>query len=305
MKDTCASKLIRSVVLLVIAFLVFSGYALTPNRSTVSAQTANWTKLTTPTSEPLRSVHFLNENEGWAAGANATFLRTNGGANWSAANNSFATEVKDFRFVKFLNANVGWLGGSNGYARTTDGGASWVQMFFVAPSQINYQIPEATAAGSATITVINSNGSIAAQGTNVISNVAPGIFTANASGQGLPAGVVLRVRGDGSQVYEPLVQYDTSQNRFNAVPIDLGLASDQVFLVLYGTGWRNLPALRNAVSQIGGTSAETLYAGVAPGFTGTDQLTIRVPASLAGRGEVEVLFTAADIAVNSVRVNIK
>lgn len=128
MKDKCVSKLIRSAVLLVIAFLVFSGYALTAYRSTVRAQTANWTKLTTPTSEPLRSVHFLNENEGWAVGANATLLRTtNGGASWTLANTSFAIEVKDFRAVKLINANIGWLGGSNGYARTADGGASWVE----------------------------------------------------------------------------------------------------------------------------------------------------------------------------------
>jgi photosystem II stability/assembly factor-like uncharacterized protein len=58
-------------------------------------------------------------------------------------------------------------------------------LFFVAPQQINYQIPPGTANGSATVTVTSGDGTIS-QGTINIVTAAPGWFTANANGQGVP-----------------------------------------------------------------------------------------------------------------------
>ena len=92
----------------------------------VYAQSANWTKLTSPSNENLRSIHFLDESNGWAVGANATLLRTtNGGTSWTIINTSFATEIREFNSIRFLNSNVGWLGSTTGFARTTDGGTTW------------------------------------------------------------------------------------------------------------------------------------------------------------------------------------
>jgi hypothetical protein len=33
---------------------------------------------------------------------------------------------------------------------------------------------------------------------------------------------VVRVKGDGTQIYEPVARFDPAQNRFAAVSIDLG-----------------------------------------------------------------------------------
>jgi hypothetical protein len=55
-----------------------------------------------------------------------------------------------------------------------------------------------------------------------IATVAPGLFSANANAQGVPAGVALRVRANGTQVYEPLARFDQAQNKFVSVPLDLG-----------------------------------------------------------------------------------
>ena len=55
---------------------------------------------------------------------------------------------------------------------------------------------------------------------------------------------------------EPLARYDTAQNRFVAVPIDLGPEGDQVFLSLFGTGWR----FRSAESAVQALAA-ALHAG--------------------------------------------
>lgn len=109
----------------------------------------------------------------------------------------------------------------------------------------------------ATIRVFNGEEMVAA-GTLEITNLAPGLFIANANGQGVASAVALRVKGDGTQSYEPVAQYQN--NQFVCQPIDLGPESDQVFLVLYGTGLRYRQNLLVVVTTMGGdVNGEALW----------------------------------------------
>lgn len=135
--------------------------------------------------------------------------------------------------------------------------------------------------------------------------MAAGIFAADATGRGFPAALLLRVKGDGAQSFEPVARFDSQQNRFVAVPIDFGAANDQVFLVLFGTGLRYRQTLSSVTSTIGGVDAETLFAGAQGGLVGLDQVNIRLPRSLTGRGEVDAVLTVAGKAANTVRVTFK
>jgi uncharacterized protein (TIGR03437 family) len=85
----------------------------------------------------------------------------------------------------------------------------------------------------------------------------------------------------------------------------LGAASDQVFLILYGTGIRNRSALSAVVARIGGDNAEVSFAGAQSEFIGLDQVNTLLPRSLAGRGEVDVNLTVDGKAANLVRINIR
>ncbi len=175
-------------------------------------------------------------------------------------------------------------------------------LFFVAPGQINYLIPDGTAAGAATITV-RRNGTDTAQGTISIESVAPGLFAANANGQGVAAAVVLRRRG-GVDTFEPVAQFNSTTSRFEPLPIDLGPETDTVVLVAFGTGFR--AAAQSAVSAtIGGTASTFVATAPAPGFEGLDQANILIPRSLIGRGLVDVVFTATDKPGNTVQINVK
>ncbi len=176
-------------------------------------------------------------------------------------------------------------------------------LFFVSPTQINFQIPSGTSAGSATITVLLNN-TTAGQGTATIETVAPGLFTANATGQGVPAAVAQRIKADGTTTFEPVAQFDSAQNRFVAVPIDLGASTDQLFLVGFGTGFRNRGALSVASATIGGVNADVLFAGAQGDFAGPDQANIRIPRSLAGRGNVDLVFSVNGKTANTVSINI-
>ncbi|MGE0103130.1 MAG: hypothetical protein AB7H86_21770 [Blastocatellales bacterium] len=176
-------------------------------------------------------------------------------------------------------------------------------IFFVSPTQINYQIPDGVIADSAAV-IINNGNDVTAVEMMRIAPIAPGLFTANASGQGVAAAVVLRVKADGEQSYEPVAKFDAEQKVFVPVPIDLGQETDQVFLILYGTGIRNRSSLGAVNVTIGGTDTELLYAGSQEGFAGLDQVNVRLPRSLKGRGEVDVILTGDGASSNSVKISV-
>ncbi len=177
-------------------------------------------------------------------------------------------------------------------------------LFFVSPGQVNYLIPAGTAIGTATVTVTSGDGSVSI-GTAQIATVAPGIFTANGDGQGAPAAVALRVKPGEDMRFEEVAQYDSAQRRFVPRPLDLGAATDQVFLVLFGTGLRQNRNLSAVSARIGGVDATVHFAGAHQQLAGLDQINVGLPRSLIGRGEVDVVLMVDGRAANKVKINIK
>ena len=90
-----------------------------------------------------------------------------------------------------------------------------------------------------------------------------------------------------------------------AAPIDLGPATDQVYLVLYGTGLRQRSALSNVICNIGGVTLTPAYVGAQGSLAGLDQVNLLLPRTLAGRGEVSVMLTVDGKQTNTVKVQIK
>jgi uncharacterized protein (TIGR03437 family) len=176
-------------------------------------------------------------------------------------------------------------------------------LFFVSAGQINHLIPLGTAPGPATVTVVASDGRITIT-TFDVSAVAPGLFSVDASGKGLPAGLVLRQRG-AQQLFEPLSRFDNASRTFVVVPIDLGPTTDQVFLVLYGTGIRQRSNLNAVTCAIGGEVVTAQFAGPQGGLVGLDQVNVPLPRSLAGRGEVEVQLTVDGKTANTLKVHVR
>ncbi len=175
-------------------------------------------------------------------------------------------------------------------------------LFFVSPTQINYQIPPGTETGLATINV-NNNGTITARGTIQVVAVAPGIFTAASNGKDFAAAQIVRVKSTGQQSTEPVVRYDATQSKFVAVPIDFG--ADEIVLVLYATGVRNRSDLKNVSATVGGLPMNVEYTGNQNQFVGLDQINMRLARSLVGRGEVEVKLMIDGRAANAVKINVK
>jgi uncharacterized protein (TIGR03437 family) len=138
-----------------------------------------------------------------------------------------------------------------------------------------------------------------------VATVTPGLFSANSDGKGVALGSALRVRPNGSQVTEAIARFDAAQNRFVAVPIDLAISSDQVFLILFGTGLRNRSSLTGVSATIGGEPADLLAATAVQGAVGLDQVNLRLPLGLRGRGEVNVVLRVDGREANTVTVTIR
>jgi uncharacterized protein (TIGR03437 family) len=118
-----------------------------------------------------------------------------------------------------------------------------------------------------------------------IRGVVPGLFAKDGSGKGEAAAIALNAAGE--------------QVEF---PVDVGRGP--VYLSLYGSG------IRQAVSgtvqvQIGGMTVPALYAGAQPTLAGLDQVNVKLPAALAGAGEVDVRISAGGITSNTVTIRIQ
>ena len=145
-------------------------------------------------------------------------------------------------------------------------------LLYVAPGQVNYLIPPGTALGNATVTIIPSDGSVSTA-TAKVDAVVPGLFTYLASNIRYAAAQLVRIR-DGVQTMEPLVR--VIDGRLEPAPIDIGPPSDEVHLVLFGTGWRGRSALANVKVNIGHAELPVQYAGPQGVYAGLDQLNVRL-----------------------------
>jgi uncharacterized protein (TIGR03437 family) len=179
------------------------------------------------------------------------------------------------------------------------GGVSSAPLVFVSPNQVTFEIPSSVAAGLATVTV-TASGSSQTVSNVVIAPVAPAVFTVN--GNALVAAFAVRVSANGTQTVEPAYALN-AQGSFSAAPINMGSATDKVYLAIYATGVQAAgPA--NVTVTVNGVNTPVLFAGNA-GYSGVDQINVQLPASLAGSGTVALQVTASGIAANTVQVAIQ
>jgi uncharacterized protein (TIGR03437 family) len=174
------------------------------------------------------------------------------------------------------------------------------QLFYVSPGQVNFLIPSGTSVGNATVTITSGDGFVSV-GTVAIAAIAPSIFTLNSNS--LAAAYVQRVHGDLTQSIENLYAVDGSGN-VTYPGIDLGPATDQVYINMFGTGIQGRSDLSAVVITVGGVTVPALYASAST-YPGEDQVAFLLPRSLIGAGTVNVTLSANGVAANVTTLNIK
>jgi uncharacterized protein (TIGR03437 family) len=164
-------------------------------------------------------------------------------------------------------------------------------VFLASPEQIKYQVPPGAAAGKGIAVVLTGSRKVAMALVD-IEPVAPSLFSS--PGGSLAAAAVQRVRADGTQSIESV-----------SGPIDLGPATDQVFLILFGTGIRGRSGLAAVTATAAGQEVAVSYAGPQADFDGLDQVNLLLPRSLGGRGPVEIALSMDGWDANRVSVSIR
>jgi uncharacterized protein (TIGR03437 family) len=190
------------------------------------------------------------------------------------------------------------LAGTRVEVTDSQGTTRTAELLFVSPGLINYIVPDGTADGHATQRVIPQTGD-PILGEFDVGRVSPGIFTATTDGLGVAAAYYLRVAAGGAQSTALL-----SDAHQAAVPVDLGPEGDAIYLLLYGTGFRNHQS--PVTATVGGLNVDVIGAQAQGQFAGEDQVNIGpLPRELAGRGLVDIVLNFDGIPANTVQVSIK
>lgn len=182
--------------------------------------------------------------------------------------------------------------------RDSNGRRVLAQLIAVSATQINFIVPAGLAPGAATIAVQTGGDELFSSPVELAA-VAPGLYSANARGEGVAAALYLRVAASGARssglIFDPA--------SLAPVPVDLGAPADQVYLTLYGTGFR---AARSATARIAGVDVPVLGFAAQPEFGGLDQINLGpLPRSLAGRANAAIALTFDGQRTNTVTVSIR
>jgi len=169
------------------------------------------------------------------------------------------------------------------------------QLLFVSPGQINFIVPEETAAGTARIDVLDEFLKPLASGRTQIRASSPALFSADASGAGAAAALWVETEADGGQTVG--FAFECEQGACVERPLRTG--PDRA-LVLFGSGVRGRTNLADVAVLFNGRAGVVLYAGPQGEFAGLDQINVVPPEGLSGAVDVEVRI--GEITSNRVRV---
>lgn len=182
----------------------------------------------------------------------------------------------------------------------TTGAQQDAPLFFVSPLQVNFLTPN-LASGPARVQVSNAQGALLT-GPMTIQAVSPALFSANSDGKGVAAGYVVHVGADGLQSTTFVFACGKAPGSCVPVPVDLGKPSDKNILVLYGSGIRNA-SKANVLFDAKASGVE--FFGPQGQFAGLDQVNVKIPASMAGRGDVDIVLRADAQESNRLIIRIK
>jgi uncharacterized protein (TIGR03437 family) len=160
------------------------------------------------------------------------------------------------------------------------------RLLFVSPGQINFIMPKGVANADSASFTVNNNGLVSSGKVKLV-DAAPGVFTADGGGTGTAAAAC-------GMVVDNVFQFSNQ-------PCAVSTDTTSGFLIIFGTGWRNT----TTTVTVGGTSLTPAFSGPQGTFAGLDQINVVLPASLAGKGELDMTVSANSIVSATVKVSVK
>jgi len=163
-------------------------------------------------------------------------------------------------------------------------------LYYVSPTQVIYLIPTGTALGTARVNIGGQQSPIE------IAAVSPGIYSANSTGQGAAAATYIRVAANGARTEGYL--FDTTTRSLVGIP---ATATDQIYLILYGTGMRG----GTATATVGGVNVPVAGPVAQSQFPGLDQINLGPLPARIGLGAKEIIIRQGNVLANTVMVGFK
>jgi adhesin/invasin len=263
----------------------------------------NGTVLLTPADSSINSVAIpvtllVACGQGGCTGFPATILGVVNGASFHpggaprAAMTIFGTNLSDATYQ------------APGYPLPTQLGptsvtvnGSVVPLYYVSPTQINFQMPSGAPPTGVQVGVSNgfTQARTAQDQTTTLTAVDPGVFTnagnrAAALNQDLTAHTAATPQPAGATI----LLYTTGGSPISPTLPDGTAAPSSPLSLLTG----------NVQVSIGGKPAQVSYAGVAPGFAGLSQINLIVPAGLAA-GDQPIFVTVNGVSSNAGLITVK
>jgi uncharacterized protein (TIGR03437 family) len=181
------------------------------------------------------------------------------------------------------------LGGISLRLLDSSGAARLAPLFYVSPSQINFEVPAGAATGQITLEIVNAPAQIDPVAARV-DTLAPALF---AYDDNTALAYALRIEPDG-------------RSTVLSVRTTIVLDDRPVYLVLYATGIRNRSSLENVRCTIGGTSLSVEYAGPnGSGMPGLDQVNLRLTPDVKKLGFANLSLTVDGITSNTVWIELR
>jgi len=158
----------------------------------------------------------------------------------------------------------------------------------VSATQAQFIVPPQTGNGLATVTITSGAGGISTAPLQ-IATVEPILYwVACYPWCSAPQGYLVRVR-NGVETVEPFID----KNNF-FIPIDLGPPTDQVYLVMLGTGLRHYSSLAGVRADVGGVSATIQSIGPQSEIAGLDQVKVLLPREMVGASDGVYVYLTVD-----------
>ncbi len=186
---------------------------------------------------------------------------------------------------------AGTSAGTTVTVRDSTGTVNPATLLYAYTQQIAFVIAAGTAVGSAAVTVTSGDGTVSTE-TVQVAAVAPGLFSANATGQGVAAAIA--VQGTNASLI-----FSCGSAPLSCAPVPVNV--NQTVLELYGTGIRGHST--PVTCTIGGVFAPVSYAGAQGQYAGLDQVNVSLPASLANQGVLSIVLTVDGTQSNTVTIN--
>jgi hypothetical protein len=151
---------------------------------------------------------------------------------------------------------------------------------------------------------VTSSGRPAGTGFVQVAQVAPGLFSADGTGQGLALGTAVSTSG-AATFTSPLASFNSVTDTWVAQPIDLAAASGGVTLVLQATGLAGRSSNGYAIAQIAGIDVPVIGIAASATNPGVDLVQIGpLPQSLTGLGLVGIMLAVDGVSANPVTIYI-